>query len=383
SNSGFLSFPIHHKQQTKSLGRRNVDATLFNISVVSYLIELDIGTPAQTLRVAVDTGSDELWVNPDCSSSTLVRSQVQECQENGSYKPGSSSTATVFSNSSEIQYGSGFVEFDYVVDTIAVGDSSVNLSNVQFGVATSTEDLSTGILGLSWGNGVNLDYDNFVDILAEQGVTESKAFSVALGSDDLDNGGVLIFGGLDTSKFTGSLVGIKMLGRQGRERINRYWVQLNSVGFSSSSGSTTYTNSSTPVILDTGSSLSYLPTQIVSSIARDMGATFSRQSDLYLLRCSAVDASTNITFAFDGITINIPASEFVLVADSTGSICALGALGSDDLGIPILGDSFMRSAYVVFDQTQNTISMAQYVNCGESAQAIPPSGVAGVSGQCS
>lgn len=60
------------------------------------------------------------------------------------------------------------------------------------------------------GNGYNLEYDNLIDVLYEQGVTNSRAFSVALGSKD-GSGGTVIFGGVDTKKFSGNLVQLENL----------------------------------------------------------------------------------------------------------------------------------------------------------------------------
>lgn len=65
-------------------------------------------------------------------------------------------------------------------------------------------DEFSGILGIGHGENVTIRYKNVVDQLADQGVTNTKAFSLALGSKS-EQEGVIIFGGLDTSKFTGTL----------------------------------------------------------------------------------------------------------------------------------------------------------------------------------
>ena len=72
-----LSFPVSHERHDEARPDANravrrqsdfdTDTTVFNYSSISYLIELDLGSPGQTVKVIIDTGSSELWVNPDCS----------------------------------------------------------------------------------------------------------------------------------------------------------------------------------------------------------------------------------------------------------------------------------------------------------------------------
>lgn len=280
-----------------------------------------------------------------------------------------------------MQFGTGAVVFSYVADTITLPGSDASVKQAQFGVATKSEDLNEGILGLGFGEGVNLKYANFVDQLAAQGVTKTKAFSVALGAEGSDNGGIIIFGGVDTGKFSGSLASNAILAPATGD-ITRYSVQMNSITFKSGSTSNSYSGSSTGVVLDTGSSLCELPTAIVDSMATDFNAQV--QDSLYIVDCSLQTQDGSLDFAFPGVTISVPFSDFIL---QDGNVCILGvqAIEANSGITALLGDSFLRSAYVVFDQTNNKISMAQYVNCGQNEQAIPAgsAGVSGFSGECS
>ncbi|KAK0628544.1 aspartic peptidase domain-containing protein [Bombardia bombarda] len=383
SNPGFLSFPIEHARHVRSIStiaKRDADVQLFNVSSVSYLIQLSIGTPGQSVKVAVDTGSDELWVDPNCLDRTLVQQQQQECVADGQYNPDNSSSATtsgISATANTIPYGKGTVQIAYVKDDISLPGSSAALTSVQFGVATRSQELNEGIMGIGFGAGLNTDYNNIIDELAAQKVTNSKAFSVALGSVDANNGGVIIFGGVDTKKFTGSLVSNPVLGPQFNGDVHRYYVQLTSIALNESTTQKTYPNSSAAVVLDSGSSLSYLPESVFTSLAGDLGAQLDQQSGAYFVDCSLLtSADTNtIDFVFGEVTIKVPVSDFVLQADSQD--CILGAMSADpSTGITaLLGDTFMRSAYVVFDQTTDTISMAQYANCGQAEQTIPAGGV--------
>ncbi|KAK8071090.1 Eukaryotic aspartyl protease [Apiospora hydei] len=349
--------------------RRRQQRPLFNISVLSYLIELTIGTPPQPIKVAIDTGSSELWVNPNCKTSQST-AQYQECLVNGEYDPSQSSTAKDLDSGNTIPYGIGTVEIEYYKDNVALPNSTIKLKDVQFGAASRSQDLNEGILGLSFGSKpptADLRYNNFVDELVLQNVTDSRAFSVALGNQDASNGGVIIFGGIDTGKFTGKMTTVPVLGPQGaRSFTGKYWVQLKSVGSTIGGSSKKYDNSATAIVIDTGSSLSTLPSGVVSSMVRDLNGQTDRQGNVIVPCASSSTTGNTFDFDFGGVTIRIPYSQFA----------------AESGGVMLLGDTFMRSAYVVFDQDNMQVGLAPYANCGENEQTIPAGGVGDVQGKC-
>jgi len=216
---------------------------------------------------------------------------------------------------------------------------------VQFGYATESEDAAVPIMGIGYGSDKNLDYRNIVDELKAQGVTASKAFSLALGSASQKNGGVVIFGGIDTKKFTGKLHQFANLPPQaGEEGLWRYWIQLDSIGITKpgSGGSSPYSGSSTAIVLDSGSSYSYLPDAVMTKLASDFGSSVASDGSV-AVQCSTATQSGTIDFTFSGLTIKVPYKEFVRQLDANTCELAANPVGSD--GTPILGDSFLRSAY--------------------------------------
>lgn len=256
-------------------------------------------------------------------------------------------------------------------------------------------------MGLSFGENppeADLDYHNVVDELYLQKFTQSRAFSIALGSSDSDDDSVIIFGGIDTSKFVGHLDSLPILEPQNGENVyrcalciidlmdrqckliwnNRYWLQLNSIGTTSSSSSRTYENSSLPVVLDTGSTFCALPDSIIKNMMDDLSGHTDEDGDV-IVDCSHVSDNATFDFDFGNITINVPYSEIVLqVSDQ---ICVLG-VSSASHNISVLGDSFLRSAYLVFDQKNMEVSIAPYANCGQTESTISDDGVSGVEGKC-
>lgn len=322
-------------------------------------------------------------MDPNCNDRDFSTGQQQECKADGTYNPATSTSANATGGTSQIVYGSGAVNIAYYVDAIGIPGASKNLTAVQFGKATASQDLNEGILGLGFGNGVNLNYSNFVDALQQQGLTNTKAFSVALGNSDTA-GGTIVFGGVDTKKFSGSLAAMDIQAPTGGD-IQRYAVQVNSISYTNSSGTTKYPNSAlSGVVLDTGSSLCELPSAIVAAMADDVGAQQDPQSGLLAVDCSAASASNKLEFAFNGVTIAVPMSQFIL-QDANSCVLGVMALQPGSGITALLGDTFLRNAYVVFDQTNMKINMAQYTSCGTHEQAIQTGsgGASGFTGECS
>lgn len=97
--------------------------------------------------------------------------------------------------------------------------------------------------------------------------------------------------------------------------------------------------------------------------------------------CSKASQDGTVDFKFGPQTIRVPFREFLV--DVGGGLCVVGALPVDAT-TPILGDSFLRSAYVVFDIDGGAIYLAQHQDCGTNEKALPAgSGAAGkFEGEC-
>jgi hypothetical protein len=200
----------------------------------SYTIELGLGTPAQSVVVQLDTGSTDFWVNPNCANINTAAS-TSFCSSLPRFTPADSSTFKSLGESYQLRYGSGNASIDWATETITLGGTfpyhrcyhvcfktmqSVLLESLaltwpfetagkiaaqQFGVASNSFSEPFGILGIGPNiGGSHPQYSFFIDTLATQGLTASRAFSLDLrGIESTD--GSIIFGGIDTKRYSGAL----------------------------------------------------------------------------------------------------------------------------------------------------------------------------------
>lgn len=83
----------------------------------SYTIDIEVGTPPQTVTVILDTGSTELWVNPTCETS----GQPEYCASLSQFDYTESSTIQDTGAANIVSYGKGNVTLEYVVDMVSIG----------------------------------------------------------------------------------------------------------------------------------------------------------------------------------------------------------------------------------------------------------------------
>ncbi|KAK5627595.1 hypothetical protein RRF57_003310 [Xylaria bambusicola] len=371
-SSHYVKLPVVHSTNRRVFAKvyenkRDVATVpLAKRADVAYYAKLNIGTPPQPVYVQIDTGSFELWVNPNCTSLQGT-TDVRFCRAIGHYEPSSSSSAVELTTTKTLRYGIGQAAIQYVIDNVGLAGTDALLENIQFGVALDTVDEFSGILGIGHGVNVTIPYKNMIDQLADQGATDTKAFSLALGSKS-EQEGVIIFGGLDTSKFTGTLRTQPII--EGPDGVPRYWIQMESLGITPPDSQTKqYSNTSMAVFLDSGATLTLLPTSLANEIAADFGAEATNPNGFYAVDCKFNNQSGTLSFAFDGVTIRVPYREIVReIQTAFGTQCYLGISPSEDFAL--LGDTMLRSAYAVFDQTNNAIHLAQYSNCGSTEKEI-------------
>ncbi|PON91262.1 Aspartic peptidase [Trema orientale] len=237
---------------------------LKNYLDAQYYGEIGLGTPPQKFTVIFDTGSSNLWVpSAKCYFSIA-------CYFHAKYRSSLSKTYQKNGKSASIQYGSGSITGFFSIDNVKVGNLVVK--NQEFIETTSEPGVTflvakfDGILGLGFqeisvGNAKPVWYN-----MVEQGLVKEPVFSFWLNRKaDEEEGGELVFGGIDTKHFKGKHVYVPVT-RKG------YW-QFDMGDVLIGGKPTGYCRGGCSAIADSGTSLLAGPSSVIAMINHAIGAS--------------------------------------------------------------------------------------------------------------
>ncbi|TVY59715.1 putative aspartic-type endopeptidase opsB [Lachnellula suecica] len=366
--------------RSRALSRRasdTVTAALENdLTAGLYSANITVGTPGQTLAVQIDTGSSDVWVPaPGLSICSEPASQGGGCA-GGTFDHSSSSTFSVVEQDGfNISYVDGTgVAGDYFSDMFAIGGATVK--GLEMGLASSGT-IGQGIMGIGYNTSeANIDtgngtvYPNLPNQLVDEGLINSLAYSLWL--NDLDSStGSILFGGIDTDKYSGNLISVDVYPTTRSKQVVSFTVAFTSLSATSSSGTDVLTPSdyAEAAILDSGTTITLLPDALAEMVFEELGALYEESLGAAVVPCSLANKNGTLNFGFGGSggpVISVGVDELVLpltlTSGSTPKIngqdaCQLGIMPAGDLPI-LFGDTFMRSAYVVYDLVNNRIGLA-------------------------
>ncbi|CAK5263041.1 unnamed protein product, partial [Mycena citricolor] len=288
---------------------------LTNFMNAQYFTEIQLGTPPQSFKVILDTGSSNLWV-PSSGCTSIA------CFLHAKYDASASSTYKKNGTTFEIHYGSGSMEGFVSNDMFTIGDLKV--PKLDFAEATKEPGLAfafgkfDGILGLAYDTiSVNHVTPPFY-AMVNQGLLDAPVFSFRLGSSEED-GGEAIFGGIDHTAYSGKLTYLPV-------RRKAYWeVELEMIKF----GDDELDLENTGAAIDTGTSLIVVPTDVAEMLNAQIGAKKSWNGQ-YTIECSKVPSLPDLTFYLGGKPFPIKGSDYIMELSGT----CISSFTGMDLNIP-------------------------------------------------
>jgi hypothetical protein len=306
----------------------------------SYLAVVQLGSKQKSLYLLLDTGASSSWVmGSTCKSDA--------CPSHNSFGPSDSTTYNVTTSVLDISYGTGKVTGMFVSDALSFAGFSLP---VAFGVAdtVSNDFLSfpmDGILGLAQ---LPADSGNnpptFIESLVASKVLKANLFGFNINRySDGTNDGEINFGAPNTSKYTGDLNYIPLTNPGGA------WdIAVGDAGFNGKMAGF----KGKKAVIDSGTSYCFLPEDDAKAFYATIPFAVKGSGATYSVPC---DTTTPLQFAFGGVTYEISAKDWV--GGKVGSSCTSNIYGRDAVGDGrwLLGDTFMKNVYTVFDIDQKRI----------------------------
>ena len=165
----------------------------------------------------------------------------------------------------------------------------------------------------------------------------------------------------------------------GKTEIDHPLVSFTSFTINTPSGNLTVTPNdyAYPAVLDSGATQTILPDTIVNAIYAQTGATYFAPFNVAAVPCSARSIAGTFDFGFggpNGPIIKVPIGDLIYpgifagqpinLPNTTQQACIFGITPASTRGIPegspvVMGDTFLRSAYVVYDYANKRVGLAQ------------------------
>lgn len=287
-----------------------------------------------------------MWIaDTDCSSSS--------CRSIPTFNPSSSSSLQESSTPFDITYGSGQAAGFVATDTVTMGGFTI--SNQGFGLVTniSTNLISnplSGLMGLAWASIAQTGATPFWQNLASSGKWSQAEMGFYMrrwrgvrGVQTVESdGGELTLGGLDSSKYTGSVNYISFPSSN-----EDYWripvqgmtVQGNTITLVSQSDPVSVSlraladgQSSPSAAIDTGTTLIGVPSSVIRSVYGNIPGSQSLAAygynGYYQYPCST---NVNIALQFGGLSYSISNQDFNLGPYTQDTSMCTGAFFQMDL----------------------------------------------------
>ncbi|KAG0200912.1 hypothetical protein BGX28_006159 [Mortierella sp. GBA30] len=314
---------------------------------VEYYGSVSVGSPAQVIKLDFDTGSSDIWF-PSSACNTAA------CKKHTRFNAAKSSTFKKDGRPWKIAYGDHSTASGILgSDVVSIGGISVRQTiglataeSAQF--ASSPED---GLFGLGFNTiesvpGVKTFLDNAI---AAKAIAQ-PVVSVFLPSVRRNGGvgGEYLFGGIDATKFTGSLTYVPVT-KKGYWQVHIAGASVNGVSIAKASEG----------IIDTGTTLVIVSAAAAQAIHSKINGAKNDPQNGWIVPCALkTNKAGSVGFNMGGKTFNVPMADLAFedLGDGSGN-CFSGIQGTQN-NLWVLGDIFIKNNYCVFDQGTARIGIA-------------------------
>lgn len=327
----------------------NVISNVDNLQVM-YATTMYLGSAKKAFNVQIDTGSNILVIQ-DSACTTCTTSF-------------DTSTSTSFVSSivsDSIHYGDGSYTVGYKVhDTLAADSLSayeVTGFNFLLGMQQKGFDTQDGLIGMS--RLTDTSYTMFYDQLYQQGHVSSNVFAFYMAESTSQS--TLEIGAFDTSNLmnTADMVYLPLFDQSLFYTVNvdGFQVGTNSDSILNKNGYTM--NYYSTAILDTGTTLMYVPQElyhtIIDKIVKHTSA--SLQGGSYYDKCTNSAKYESLYLLMGSTWMEIPPTSYLYPVG--GGWCMIGFMQNNDHNW-LLGDVFLKNFYTIWDNVNSQVGIGPH-----------------------
>ncbi|KAK5070684.1 hypothetical protein LTR70_010586 [Exophiala xenobiotica] len=324
----------------------------------SYFSTMQFGSKGQEMYMLIDTGSANTWVfSSDCEATT--------CSIHNTFGKEDSTTLEATTEPWDLSYGTGDVSGVVATDTLAFANFTVQMG---FGLAVNASDdfnnyPMDGILGLGRRTSDQLGTPTIMDILSADKLISSNKIGVHLHrAEDGTKDGEIVFGGIDTDKFSGTLSYTETSNNDAWEiPVQDMLVNGQPCNFTDRTA-----------IIDTGTTFILMPPADAAAL-HDLIPGSATSGEGFTLPCST---TVKLEVSINGKLYAVSPKDYIGNPTSSGSsTCGSTIIGHQAFGDQqwILGDVFLKNVYAVFDFDGKQIGFGMPGNSGSASSSSAPS----------
>lgn len=370
-----------------------------------FLAPVTVG--GQNFEVIIDTGSSDPWLAiPNFQCVNLYTGAIQDesqCYFGPLYNKSASSTfVTLPQRNMNITYSDGETLTGLMgYDSFTMG--GITVPEQQFGLvdyaAWYGDGVSSGLIGFAYGTitsayyGTDPTQDQTGRTIMYKALFENMynmslvapVFSMAI-NRDASNGGVLALGGIPNIPHSSSwvstpIISVGVFAGTTTPAYEFYSIFADGIAFSTSASAQfdvygtgnphkTPLTSNLTLIIDSGTSLMYLPNGVADQVAAGFlpPATYNDNTGSYEVDCAATPPLFGVSIAKKIFFVN-PADMIIRTSQTT---CISSVLPNNG-GLSILGDAWMKNVLCVFDIGAELMRFSAREFYGLTSIAIRPS----------
>ncbi|MCJ1322483.1 hypothetical protein MMC15_007832 [Xylographa vitiligo] len=322
-----------------------------------YLCPVTIGTPGQTFNLDFDTGSADLWI----FSTELPKATITAAgNDHTIYNPKDSSTYTATKGASwKISYGDGSSASGTVgTDNVTIGGLTIKNQTIELAKTLSAQfssGVGDGLLGLAFSS-INTvtpgpAHTPVENLISQDDISSSEElFTANLGSwrdaSDPDAGeSFYTFGYIDQAPLQAA--GVTEPYYTPVDNSQGFWM-FNSASASVNGQSIARTNNT--AIADTGTTLALVDDTTCKAIyAAIPGSSYDSTQQGYVFPSTVTaDQLPVVTFAVGDQQFAVQKEDLAFADAGNGNVYG-GIQSRGDMTFDILGDTFLKSIYAIFD----------------------------------